>query len=337
MLGIKYLKSGFYLDKFNIIDKSVRSYADTKQNKKSTDEEILETRQNTQGILEHLIVESGFKEEGEEYINIDREFFDESGSFDENKLNDFEKKIIGYYGFQDVNWTFAGVTSCFTPVIKKALKENGLDYLDFLPVELRKKEKAKIKDKYKSNDPSKYSLIMYPDGTSSTEYNPDKATISYEELRDKSGFDWQTGYSPDNKIKREGWAAGFNKNGEWEKFKLGESSSNHNQIGSVSSKVIFSENIDDITNALSFLVIPEDNSIILFDEDGKLIDGEEERYYSITGELYGVREIDINKSIKGITDSLKKQEIKKIESFVINILYLPSINPINLSFFCSSL
>ena len=87
MVGVKYLKSGFYLDKFNIIDKSVKGYADIKQNKNSTDEELSESRQSTQEILEHLIVESGFKEEGEEYINIEREFFDESGGFDERKLD----------------------------------------------------------------------------------------------------------------------------------------------------------------------------------------------------------------------------------------------------------
>ena len=68
---------------------------------------------------------------------------------------------------------------------------------------------------------------------------------------------------------------------------------------------------------LNSWLVPENDETILFDDKGLLIDPEEQKYYSVTGELYGIREVDANRSIEYIKESFKKQELTKITGFVL--------------------
>ena len=318
MMGVKYLKKGFYQEKNELIDKTVKKYAEAKNNNKLTMNEIENIRRNSIGILGNIMVENGFRDEEENFISIDKDFFNEHDQLDENKLIDFQKLMIRHYALQDIKWTFAGTTSCFTQITKKFLKERNVDYIDLLPVELKRKYIENMQKKHKNKNPNTYTVFLYPDGSISEKYDPDKAKITFENIRDKSGFNWSKGYSPDNKVKKIGWTAGFNKNSEWERIQLDKKSTSLDVSAAVDPSIIFTDRFKKNENDLSFVSIPESDEVILFDHSSKLMDGEEQRYYSVTGELYGVREIDKENSIKGIKNSLNQQEINKLTGIVVS-------------------
>ena len=253
MIGTKYLKNGFYSDKNNTLDKTIRNYADARSIKDLKNPDFIKIKEETQNIIARLMVESGLMEDGEDYINPEKEFFNESGDLDEKKVEDFKKKVIGAFAYQDINWTFAGTTSCYTKIMKKELEDKNIDYNDLLPVELKRKNKDDLDNKYKSNDPNKYKVYIYPNGNISTKYDSRKAKISFEDLKEKSGLDWAKGYSPDNKVEKNGWTAGFNSKGIWEKVKLSEEESKLILNKSASPTVIFTGKSEDNISNLEFL------------------------------------------------------------------------------------
>lgn len=337
MLGLKYLKSGFYTDKSETITNAVHKYADAINNKNLTDEQLATIKSESEVVLGNVMVENGFREEGEDYIDLDKEFFDEMGELDNIKLGDFQKLMIRYYGLQDLKWTFAGTTSCLTPIIQKTMREKGLDYNDLLPIELKREKEKQENKKHKVSEDNGNSFYLYRDGSISGNYDKDKAKINFNALKDRSGFNWNSEFSPNNKIEKKGWSAGFNRNGVWEKV-----NTINNEVIYKTVKVAqeflteFSEDYSPLEDELVLLNIPLDmpeiNEIenemdesdtinfetILFDPQQHLKDGKIQKYFSVTGELYGIRELDKEKSLEGIKRSLKRQGIKQLSGIVIS-------------------
>jgi hypothetical protein len=322
MMGIKYLKKGFYTEKMNAIGDAVMRYADAKNDKTKTKEEMSLIRNNSETVLGNIMYENGFREMDDNYISLERDFFNEHGELDDEKLGKFQKEMILNYGLQDVKWTFAATTGSLTQTSKKVMSEHGKDYADYLPIELKREYQKKQKDKYKSKDPNVCSILIFPDGSASGEYDPLKAKITYNELNDRSGFDWNSGYSPNNKVKKTDWVAGFNNDGVWEAVFI-DKKNKVKKFETPTAKIVFTDKPNENKNNVEIITTVNDksgqsgNDAILFDENSLLMDGEEEKYFSVTGEIYGIREIDRNSSISSIKESLLKMEIKRLEALVL--------------------
>ncbi|MCK5520656.1 MAG: hypothetical protein KAI81_06055 [Candidatus Marinimicrobia bacterium] len=201
-------------------------------------------------------------------------------------MSDYQKNMVLYYTEQRIKWTFAGTTYNYTPILIRKLEEKGIDYPDLLPVELKKRYLEKQRDKQIYNKDAAFHLFLYADGAISDKYIQEKARFSFDKCKDKIGFDWSKGYSPDNKVKKDGWTAGFNKNGVWERLDLDTKPLVIDAKTGPDPSMFFTNRMKENKNNIGFVTIPESDDVILFDHYSKLKDGKEEKYYSITGEIY---------------------------------------------------
>jgi hypothetical protein len=183
-----------------------------------------------------------------------------------------------------------------------------------LPLEMRKEQEALKSAKYGTDEPNAYKAFIYSDSTVSDAVIPSKMDIRFDNCRDSSGFDWNTGYSPDYQVKKDEWTAGFNKKGVWEKvFTIPAQNTivTENQSANPAVSSAGKKSGDNIR------VLQYKDTAYLFDASSFLCDGMDEYFYSVTGEIYGARQVDRKKSLERLTDSLKQKGIKKLTGIVV--------------------
>ena len=316
MMGNENLKSGFYNEKFDVIENTVRSYADVKSNENVKLEDLEQIKQNAQSLLSQMMIENGLRDDDSSFISLDNEFFDESGVFSETKLGEYQKLMLQYYALNDVKCTFAGTTSSLTKISKQVMENDGIDYDEMLPIEIKRKHNKEEIRKITGKTPDATRIFIYPDNTISTQYIPKKAKIQLEKNEDKNEKIWNTGYDPNLKIKKKDWTSGFNSKNNWEyiPYKNTKTMDNEEQKN-VLAKI--TDGDKDFRN-INLIHATSMNESILMDPDQLLLDGQEERFYSISGELYGARTLDKESTINEIKKTLEKSGVEKLSGIVTN-------------------
>ncbi|MBN2735389.1 MAG: hypothetical protein JXR70_00305 [Spirochaetales bacterium] len=265
-------------------------------------EEASQQQLRNQGreTLEALLVSSGMRDPEEVYINPDIELYDENGAPDEDKRDALLKSMVGHVAFNQSQWIFYPTTSKMTRLTEKAMEENGHDFIHMLPFEKRREHKAK-KD-LKNKDSSVVQTYLYPDGTASNKWYPEKGTLSFERLGFKSGFDFQAKYDPNKGIEKKTWQAGFNSEGEWEKF----------EKQSIVRPAELNRSDAD-TVKLMFL---EGNQAWLFDEKGVFTENQVTEYFDVRGNLYGATQVDAAETASRISSQLAEMGVTGIAGIV---------------------
>ncbi|MCP4133346.1 MAG: hypothetical protein GY754_20430 [bacterium] len=314
---LQFTREGFYQEKSELIGNAVKKYGDARADASLTPEEVSGVRSDSETILRDVMIENGFRDEDSAFISMDKEFFSED-VLDPKKLSKFQKEMLLNYGSQQVKWTFSGTTAAYSPITKRVISKEGGSYSNLLPAELKRKNEKEEKEKLIQNKDSDFHIYLYADGTTSDSFIKEKAPFSMDKLNDKSGFNWDKGYAPDNTVNKKGWIAGFNNDNEWERMAVADKPSVISSKNAASPTMTFSDRYREDDNAVSFIVNPENNEVFLFDHFSQLKNGKEERFYSITGELYGSRGIDKEASIDGIKNYLSKNEITRLAGIIVD-------------------
>jgi len=290
MLGLKFHQKNFYQDIYHFIIDLINDPQNSEEIFRKNMSELLfycgKTDRNN-GLFRSVPAPK----------KKDQEFADDD-------LTKTIKEILLNYAYQDIKWTFAGTTLSLTDISKDNLANNNIKYEDLLPVELKNKNKRKTDEN---------KIYIYPDGSFSVDQYK-KVKITYKDLADSSGFNWEKGYSFENKVRNKNWKAGFNSQGSWE---IGDSNKNSIQ----KSNYIFPSVIKDNDN-FTFLIISDEkkkeNEAILFDNNSVLLNGSERKFYDKDHKLSKVEKIDIDKSLDKIKDFFKKNGLDKITGIVVN-------------------
>ena len=307
---LQFSKGNFYQEKTRQIAEVVKQYADARQGV-SAPEEVQKAQAHAEEVLTGFMLENGYA--SEPYISLDKEFFTEEGSLDEKRLEKFQKDMIRHYSKEQIRWTFAGTTSCYSPVTLKALKKQNISYPEMLPLEIKREYQDKEKEKdYTTRTPGKFYAYMYPDGSVSSEMIQEKKTVKLDSLQDNSGFDWGSGYSPDNVVKKRGWHAGFNGNEVWEKMDMDENAGFMAARDYDPVALFTGSEANGKLGILSFL-----DASLLFDIDSLLMEGEQENFYTLSGELYGAREMDKERSLDQLKKNLKRNKVSRLSAIVL--------------------
>lgn len=302
----KYLDTGFYESRGDIFDSALLSYKD------NSDE--------SQNIISKLMVESGFRDDDNCYIDLEKEFF-ESGGLDRDKSDNFKKELILYYSLNHLKYVFNGTTSLMTRITGDTLKREGKDLNDYLPVEQRRKrvekeeekENKKLKELKKEN---KVPIYVYSDASLSTRVDKEKSQQAFNRLGGTGGsFDFSKGYDPNHQVKNKTFMAGFNKNGVWEKIE-------ENTVKNRSVEI--EPNNSSIQTDVELLF--DQDLIYLIDNENLLQSGIEEEYFSVSGDLYARREIDKKKSIDSIKEALTRSGSKALKTVVLKDNNKESVN-----------
>ena len=294
----KYLKTGFYESRGDIFDNAILSFSENR------DEESRE-------VISKLMVESGFREEDNCYVDLEKEFF-ESGELDQTKSDKFKIELILYYKLDYLKNVFSGTTNLMTRITGDALKREGRDLNDYLPVAERRRREKAIKDKEekrlaKLTKENKVPIYLYADGTMSTKINKEKCKLSFNRLGNTGGtFDFSKGYDPNLSVTNKTFKAAFNREGVWESI---EDNSKENET------VPLENNNNEINTKVELLF--DEDLIYLMDYDNILQSGIEEEYFSVTGELYARREIDTEKSINTIKEALTKSGTNSLKTVIL--------------------
>ena len=166
------------------IDAAVRKYAESMVDGAKGDADLRETARN---LCEEQAVLSGMRSQGESFINIDTEFFTD-GELSEARLGRFIKDVIKAHGFQRILWEYMGTTGLMTEISRDKMREDGFEYIDYLPIPMREAESERQKN---------------------------SITRNFMRLADDSGFDWSKGYDPNYTVNKKGWRAGYDEEQIW--------------------------------------------------------------------------------------------------------------------------
>ncbi len=295
----QYIHGGFYQGKAEIFDSAITSY-DSDRDQDSLD------------IITSLMVESGFRDSDNCYIDLDKEFFTD-GAIDRDKCDNFKKELILHYSLNQLKYSFFGTQSKMTRITEDALKREGKDLNDYLPVEERRKRAKEKRDKYnskidKQKKENKVPIYIYADGSLSSTVDNDKCKTTFNKLGGNGGsFNFSKGYDPNHKVDNKGWVAGFNRDQTWEVIE--------NRNSRTNSSLSLVDNHREISTDVELLF--DDDYLYLTDNENLLLEGIEEEYFSVTGELYAKREIDREKSIDSIKDAIRKSGVKEIKGIVL--------------------
>lgn len=312
---LKYTKKGFYQNKAELIENSVMKYVDALKNDLPA-KKTQKIKSQSEKTLCNIMVENGFRESDNAFIAIEKEFFTDN-AFDPEKLENFQKQMVLNYSDQQLKWTFAGTAACYSPITKKHIEESGRNYLDILPVELQRDYKEKKQNQYNTNKKADAHIYLYTDGTTSNNYDANKAKFSFNKTEDKSGFNWKKGYDANNKIKKSNWGAGFNHKNEYEFFTINKETASFKAGNNLSPARFYTESSEQQNSQLGLLSVPGTEEVFLFDNNSELKDSKQDRFYSLSGELYGVQEIDQQSSITNINNYLKKNKVSNLSGIVV--------------------
>lgn len=276
-----------------------------------------ERREELRSLCQWHMEKSGYKAEAVPYINVDLEFFN-GDEINRPALNTFEKEIIKAHMYQKHLWEFMGTTESMTVISKSAMKKDGFDYDRYLPLEYRKTHKAKSPvSGILEENPESVPFYIYPDGTVSSEYDPEKSKGRFDVLKDRSGFDWAgKGWDPNYEVVKDGWHGEFDENGIWtmvQEKKRGNEKPD--------SPGIMFEELPEIE------ILKDGENAILYDPQYSLISTFERVFLLTDGDIYGAEREDAEKtaelikkavstigatSIKAVCGGRKKADIKKL-------------------------
>ncbi|HNX60829.1 MAG TPA: hypothetical protein PKK43_17140, partial [Spirochaetota bacterium] len=236
---------------------------------------------------------------------------------DEKSVNTFKKTMLRSYSEQQLKWLFWGTTRNYSRLSKDSLKENGIDYSSLIPAGTSQQSEERYKDRLLENtsQDASFTVFLYPDGSASDQYHDTRAKVSLDRTKDKSGFIWNSDFTPNNKVIAEGKVSAFNSSGAWER--LNDTSTRFESInsGNITREVMSSE-----ANEIGFLFSYEFNTFILFDICAILKKSEIDEFYSLNGELYGKREVDSARTVQYIRKHLEKNGVNKLTDVIISDL-----------------
>ncbi|MBN2532170.1 MAG: hypothetical protein JXB88_04730 [Spirochaetales bacterium] len=316
---LKFNKMNFYQEKVDAIGEVVRNYAKLKLSHADS-EAISMAKHHARQTISSIIGESGFLSKDNSYVALDKEFFTDKGLLDEESLKRFQKEVVKHYGLQQLKWSFAGTTLQYTQMTKRELKKQGIQYEELLPQELQLEKEEEKQKSYegKEQEPNTYRAFLYPDGSVSEAIIPDRMQIRFDHLSDQSGFDWKSGYSPDNEVMKKDWFTGFNKQGEWEKVSTIPGRKSYQPYSSTHRPVDFFAGTKEGSREHDTVgILQTDDGSYLFDDYSFLYEDYEEFYYSITGDVYGAQKVDQEKTLKNLKDSLDKKGVTELKAVVL--------------------
>lgn len=294
-----YYDNGYYPSLLEKANKAIAKIDDSKDPvlEAAKQEELrAEGRQE----LEDILVASGLREPEQPFINPDLELYTPNGEADIEKREKLLKSIISYAAFDQFQWMFYPTTSRMTSITEKAMAKAGKDYSAMLPLE-KKREYQSRKD-LKSTDGNTIKTYMYPDGTVSGKWYPEKGCLGFDRIGFKSGFDYTAPYDPNTEITGKAWQAGFNPKGEWEKM------GNPAEAGNITESGTSPETIR--------LVFVNEDEVWLYDEEGILFGENITEYYDIHGNLYGATKVDSGKTVETIKKTLTERGVSKLTGIV---------------------
>lgn len=279
------------------IDESVRAWATAKEEAHS-ETEIVELREKARSLCESHCVMSGLHTADSSFLNLDAEFL-EGSSLNEPALNLFIKEVIKAHCYQKVLWTYMGTTGNLTQISKTEMANQGIDHTRYLP-EAYKKANPEPAPLEKKLEPNTVPVYLYGDGTVSTNYSPDRAKLQFNNLSDKSGFDWKSGYDPNTSVDKKDWTGGFDETGTWKRYDFHEG--------------INQRDSNNTGNVIPIYLIKNEqsNTASLYDPAGLLINPAAILYYTVSGDYYGAKETD-QKAIMGkIAETMKTMKVTSI-------------------------
>ena len=234
-----------------------------------------EAKEELRSLCQWHMEKSGYRNEESSFIDIEKEFFD-GANLNREAFNTFEKEIIKAHMYQKHLWEFMGTTGSMTVISKSAMKRDGFEYEKYLPIEYAKNHKPKSPiSKQLEKKPDSVPFYLYLDGTTSTEYNPEKSKARFDVLKDKSGFDWKRkGWDPNYEITKDGWHGTYDENQSWTMVREIEDK-DENFTG------VKYEKIPDIE------LFREGEFCILYDPGFSLVSLAEKIYILTDGEVYG--------------------------------------------------
>lgn len=254
------------------LDSAVRSYADSIG--KDSEKEL---REKARHLCSEHLVKSGIRNKNNSFINIDTEFFEGSELVEAN-LNRFIKDVLKAHGYQKILWEYMGTTGMMTEISKAAMQEDGFNYENYLPVELREKEASRKTFKLNRN---------------------------FNRLKDDSGFDWGKGYDPNDTIKKNGWYSDYDKNGVWTRYTDGdEKKQGERKENSIKKYVI--------------RLIKTQNGCLLYDPDMILLNPILLWYLNQEQEIYGAEESNTALIVEEIHSQIKRLGAEKITEIAFN-------------------
>lgn len=295
-----YIESNRFTDIVQEIESLAENYCQALETGNERTEEI---REEFRTLCQWHIEKSGYKVEGTSFIDVDTEFFN-GETINREALNTFEKEIIKAHLYQKHLWEFMGTTGNMTIISKLGMKKDGLLYENYLPLEYKKKCKAKspIWNILREN-PNAVPIYVYPDGSISGEYDPSKSKIRFDTLKDKSGFDWsRKGWDPNYEVEKVGWYGDYDENDYWVMVRESEEPKEQERLPGAKIQ------------SVPILEIIQDRDVtILYDPGYSLLSVFEKIYLLVDGEIYGAEVADIEETVRLIDIAMTEMGVKKID------------------------
>ena len=227
-----------------------------------------ELREKTRLFCEEQLVKSGIRNQDNSFINVDAEFFD-NGQLVEANCNRFIKDVIKAHSYQKILWEYMGTTGLMTNISKDKMKTDGFNYQNYLPVSLKEKEVFK---------------------------NKKAITRNFTKLKDNSGFAWNRGYNPNDKVIKHGWKGAFDKDGVWNCYKTDDSN----------------PAIKDNLKLPLIRIVKTEHGCMLYDAGNLLFDPVLLFYLTQNDEVYGGKKTDTAKILEEIKIQMAKLNVKTI-------------------------
>ena len=296
-----YIETNRFTNIVEEIEEKAAAYSEALKMDSENKEEL---RDDLRTLCQWHMEKSGYKTESVPYINIDLEFFD-GHDINRAALSTFEKEIIKAHMYQKHLWEFMGTTGSMTVISKTAMRQDGFVYESYLPLEYKKTHNAKspISNILEEN-PDAVSIYIYPDGSVSGEYNPEKSKFRLDALRDKSGFDWtRKGWDPNYEVHKEGWHGEYDETGTWTMVREGKG-----EYEKTSYAGARFEKLPEIE------ILKDGDRAILYDPNYSLISTFERIFLLTDGNIYGVEQEDAEKTVSLIKEAMDEMGIKSIKA-----------------------
>lgn len=296
-----YIETNRFTNIVGEIEEKAAAYSEALRTDAENREEL---RDDLRELCQWHMEKSGYRTESVSYINIDMEFFN-GHEINRAALDTFEKEIIKAHMYQKHLWEFMGTTGSMTVISKSAMRRDGFAYESFLPLEYRKAHRAKspLSGILKEN-PAAVPFYIYPDGTVSDEYNPEKSKYRLDALRDKSGFDWtRKGWDPNYEVQKDGWHGEYDETGIWTMVR--EGMGEYEKTGYAGARF---EKFPEIE------ILKDGDSAILYDPDYSLISTFGRIFLLADGGIYGAEQENAEKTVSLIKDAMAETGIKSIKA-----------------------
>ncbi|MCG8480350.1 MAG: hypothetical protein MI724_14755, partial [Spirochaetales bacterium] len=295
---LRYTEPGFYRSMADRIEDPVRAYAEARTD--GTSEENLATiKHEAQQSVESVVAEGLVDPDDPTYVNLDAEFFTDSGALDEEKLGRFVKDQISMIAYQQMQWTFAGTSGSFTQITEREMELRGQSLERMLPAKMiAARRQAKRDAERETIPPNTVRLYLHPDGRILNEPTDEDTRIRFDRTADRSGFDWGKTYDINEDIPKDGWTGAFDKDGMWTKVAT--------TTDPETQRVV----ID--TGPKRVAVLEYAGEAYLVDEEAILVAEATETYYDVQGRVYGTSAVDAAATVVSIKADLAKRGITRL-------------------------